>query len=145
MSPLDVLEKISVDGGRATWSFVATGENNELNEAARLFTLNADRQRSYVKRTLRRITDVAVKSKDAETKPGEREVARFMRLVELIHQVPWANKTFEPNERILRQLMCGHLELIVGQAIAKAHGNRLRQLIDPDAKDSHLVWVTNRQ
>lgn len=145
MTPLQELEEISLRNGRAEWSFVATGENNELDEAARIFTLTADRQRSYVKKTLRRVNDVVVKSKDAETKPGEREVARFLRLVDLIHQVPWANKSFEPNERILRQLMCGHLELIVGQAVAKAHGNRLRKLIDPTARDSHLVWVTNRQ
>lgn len=145
MSPIEQLEKISIDNGRVGWSFVATGENNELDEAARLFTLTSDRHKVYVKSTLRRLADVATKSKDTESKPGEREIARFLRLVDLIHQVPWANKSFEPNEKIIRQLMCGHLELIVGQAVAKAHGNRLRQLIDSEAKDSHLVWVTNRQ
>ena len=146
MNAIKTLEEIALKRGFEKWSFLqnAQGHTN-LDEVARLFTLQSEHRKNIVKEGPRRMSEVSRKKKDVETKPGEQEVARFLQLVDLIHKVPWANKTFEVNNSILRQLMCGHLELIVGPEIAKAHGHRLRQLIDLDAKDGHLVWVTNRQ
>ena len=81
------------------------------------------------------------RKKDVETKPGEQEW--LPAACRSNSQGALANKTFEVNNSILRQLMCGHLELC-GPEIAKAH-HRLRQLIDLDAKDGHLVGTNRRR
>lgn len=145
MNAIAELEQIALDSNFEEWSFLAKSSRTNLDETARLFTLQSESRKVIARQGPRKCTTVVRKQLDDQTRPGEQEVARFLQLVRLIHEVPWANKTFQVNNRILRQLMCGHLELIVGAEVAKAHGHRLRQLIDLDAKDGHLVWVTNRQ
>ena len=146
MNAVRQLESLALEHGYESWSFLHDSRGlTDLDETSRLFTLQSESRRVITSSGPRKASDVVRKQVDEDTKPGEQEVSRFLRLLDVIHTVPWANKAFEVNNGILRQLMCGHLELIVGPEVAKAHGQRLRQLIDLDAKDSHLVWVTNRQ
>ena len=146
MNAIRQLEEVALKHGYESWSFLHDNRGlTDLDETSRLFTLQSESRRVITSSGPRKASDVVRKQVDEDTKPGEQEVSRFLRLLDVIHTVPWANKAFEVNNGILRQLMCGHLELIVGPEVAKAHGQRLRQLIDLDAKDSHLVWVTNRQ
>lgn len=147
MSAVDGLAALCHDNGEATWRYVPRpGIAAELPEAQRLYTLNAE-QIEQEKNVIgfQCVHEIVEPVRESPGQPGDVEVSRFLRLIDTMHQVPWASANFDHNHKIILQLTASHLELIVGKRVARAHGPRLRALIGQHTRDSNLVWITNRQ
>ena len=143
----EALAKFCKDAGEHGWKYKPQpGVAAELPEAQRLYTLNAEKiEQSKHVAGFQCVYEITEPKRETTGQPGDVEVSRFLRLIDLMHQVPWASANFDHNHKIILQLTASHLELIVGKKIARAHGPRLRALIGQHTKASNLVWITNRQ
>lgn len=164
------LGDLCAGAGESEWRYTpGQSTGSELPEAQRLYTLAAEaiEQKKAVDVTFQRVGDVRAETPKTTGRPGDIEISRFLRLIELSHGVPWASATFDHNHAIILQLTASHLELLVDKKIAKAQGPRLRALIGQHTRDSNLVspshpgtlsrvlslppphnlqvWITNRQ
>ena len=140
------LDKLCLAAGEQAWRYSpAQLTSSELPEAQRLYTLAAEDIEQSKEVVFRHVYDVQAEVRKTTGRPGDAEISRFLRLIDLIHQVPWASATFDHNHKIILQLAASHLELLVDRKIARAHGPRLRALIGQHTRDSNLVWITNRQ
>ena len=93
MNAIKRLEAIALENGYATWSFLHDNRGlTNLDETSRLFTLQSESRRVISKSGPRKASEVTRKQVDEDTKPGEQEVSRFLRLLDIIHTVPWACK-----------------------------------------------------
>lgn len=163
------LDEICARAGEGNWRYVprnATG--TELPEAQRLYTLAAEEIEQANNVVLfQRVSVLELVKPKTTGRPGDVEISRFLRLLDLVHTVPWASAQFDHNHKIILQLTASHLELLLDPKIARAHGPRLRALIGehvsvpcldpscrhradplphrPQTKDANLVWITNRQ
>jgi hypothetical protein len=147
MTEVEALATFCAENDEALWKYVPQpGVAAELPEAQRLYTLNAEEiEQSKHVVGFQCVHEFAEEKRKQSGQPGDVEVSRFLRLIDVMHQVPWASANFDHNHRIILQLTASHLELLVGKKVARAHGPRLRALIGQHTKDSNLVWITNRQ
>ena len=140
------LDRVCAAAGEGQWRYhPGQVTESELPEAQRLYTLAAEAIEQKQEVVFQHVYDVQAEAKTTTGRPGDLEISRFLRLIDLMHKVPWASATFDHNHNIILQLTASHLELLVDKKVARAHGPRLRALIGQHTRDSNLVWITNRQ
>ncbi len=140
------LDALCCSAGEGRWRYSpAQHTDSELPEAQRLYTLAADEIEQPAEAMFQHVAEVQTVAPKTSGRPGDIEISRFLRLLDLVHEVPWACLNFDENHKIILQLTASHLELLVDRSVARAHGPRLRGLIGQHTRDSNLVWITNRQ
>ena len=90
---------------------------------------------------------VTASNREVNTIPGEENVVRFLKILDLIYSCPWSSSYFDCNRRMVLRLASSWLRLLVGDENAEKHGMELRGLlsVDVELRSSHVAWICNRQ
>ena len=131
------------------WKLQAT-DKGALFEAERRFTIEGEIKviSEAARRKLVPLAGLGLKPKEVATKnPGQVYLSRFLKLLEYINtKCPWCSARFQTNDLMLCKMVACLLPFVVeNKETARAHGDRLKNLIRPDLKGSNILWITNRQ
>jgi hypothetical protein len=95
--PLDVLEIRRL-------AFLAANSTAPRKKAASKLLANASYKRARL-------------AISATINPGMKRLVRFLELLRFFDDAPWANKTFEVNQMMIRRLTHSHLPVIIGEYV----------------------------
>lgn len=121
-----------------------------LYEAERRFTIDGEvkLQSAASRRKLMPLAGRGLRRKEnTEVHPGKLYLSRFLKLLAYINEnCPWCNRRFPTNDEMLQKMTAALLPFITETAaVARAHSDRLKNLIRSNLKGSNVLWISNRQ